>query len=75
MRRFKLITFDLDDTLWHAKPAIDRAVQLWFEFLTQQFPRFGDRFDQAAVFELRQRLADHVLVAELLEPFRLGIHP
>ena len=59
MRRFKLITFDLDDTLWHAKPAIDRAVQLWFEFLTQQFPRFGDRFDQAAVFELRQRLADH----------------
>jgi putative hydrolase of the HAD superfamily len=59
MRRFKLITFDLDDTLWHAKPIIDRAVQLWFEFLVQQFPRFGDRFDQSAIFQLRQQLENH----------------
>lgn len=59
MRRFKLITFDLDDTLWHAKPAIDRAMQLWLEFLTQQFPRFGDHFDQASLSHLRQQLADH----------------
>lgn len=59
MQRVKLITFDLDDTLWHAKPAIDRAVQLWFEFLTQQFPRFADRFDQDALLQLRQQLADH----------------
>lgn len=59
MRRLRLITFDLDDTLWHAKPAIDRAVQLWFEFLVQRFPRFGDRFDHAAISHLRQQLAEH----------------
>lgn len=59
MRRIKLITFDLDDTLWHATPAIERAIQLWFEFLTQQFPRFGDHFDQPAVQQLRRQLAEH----------------
>jgi len=59
MRHIKLITFDLDDTLWHAKPAIERAIQLWFEFLTLQFPRFGAQFDLSAVQQLRQQLADH----------------
>jgi FMN hydrolase / 5-amino-6-(5-phospho-D-ribitylamino)uracil phosphatase len=59
MRRFKLITFDLDDTLWHAQPAIERAIKVWFEFLARQFPRFGDHFDQPALLRLRQQLADH----------------
>jgi HAD superfamily hydrolase (TIGR01549 family) len=59
MRPIKLITFDLDDTLWHARPAIERAIQLWFEFLTQQFPRFGEQFDLNAIQRLRQQLADH----------------
>jgi len=59
MQRFKLITFDLDDTLWHAAPAIERAVHAWLEFLTQQFPRVGDRFDQPSLLQLRKQLADH----------------
>jgi HAD superfamily hydrolase (TIGR01549 family) len=59
MQRFKLITFDLDDTLWHAKPAIDRAVQLWYDHLSQQFPRFGRQFDETSLARLRQQLATH----------------
>lgn len=57
MARVQLITFDLDDTLWHAGPVITRATTLWFEFLCENFPRFAQRFDVNALLQLKNTLA------------------
>ena len=51
----RLVTFDLDDTLWECAPVIHRAEQALFDWLKQHYPRITDRFDQHAMREVRTR--------------------
>lgn len=52
-RRFALITFDLDDTLWDVRPVLQRAeleVETWMH---QHCPDVARRFDRDALLQLR----------------------
>jgi putative hydrolase of the HAD superfamily len=53
--RIKLLTFDLDDTLWECAPVILRAEQVTYAWLQQYCPRLTQRFSMA---ELRERRLD-----------------
>lgn len=51
----RLITFDLDDTFWHAAPVIDAAETALREWLAVAAPRLG-HFPIEALAAIRQRL-------------------
>ena len=55
-RRYALITFDLDDTLWDAAPVLARAEQRVEQWMRVHCPRVPERFDRAALMDLRRRL-------------------
>lgn len=40
--RFKVIAFDLDDTLWPCMPTINRAEQALYDWLAENFPRITE---------------------------------
>lgn len=48
----RLLTFDLDDTLWDCEPVILRAEQAVYDWLAQHFPRITERY---SVTDMRQR--------------------
>lgn len=54
--RIKLITFDLDDTLWPLAPVIHRAEQKTYDWLVQRSPSFGERFSIDHVIAYRTDL-------------------
>ena len=54
----RLITFDLDNTLWDVEPVIVRADQAMFHWFEDRFPGFNQAFDQAALFKLKQQLLE-----------------
>jgi putative hydrolase of the HAD superfamily len=55
-RRYALITFDLDDTLWDVRPVLERAEETVEQWMRTHCPRVPERFDRAALMELRRRL-------------------
>lgn len=59
----ELVTFDLDDTLWHTAPVIQSAEIVLREWLAEHAPRLGF-FAPERLHEIRQRLvtADSSLV-------------
>ncbi len=50
----KVITFDLDDTLWHTAPVIEHAEQAVFNWLAAHAPKMVARFDRARFDALKQ---------------------
>lgn len=52
----RLITFDLDNTLWAVDPVIRRADQLLQAYLADQVPGYHDVIDQPTMGRLRERL-------------------
>lgn len=50
----RLVTFDLDDTLWDVAPVLVRAEQRLYQWLQQQTPELTRRYDSLA---LQQRMA------------------
>ncbi|WP_263261867.1 HAD family hydrolase [Pseudomonas sp. RIT-PI-S] len=52
-----LVTFDLDDTLWHTAPVIQSAEIALREWLASHAPKLGP-FPPERLFEIRQRLID-----------------
>lgn len=40
----KVITFDLDDTLWHVKPVLIKAEEIVFNWLSERAPKVSDQF-------------------------------
>ncbi len=52
-RRFALITFDLDDTLWSVQPVLVRAEQQVEEWMLGHCPDVAQRFDREALMQLR----------------------
>lgn len=55
-RRYALITFDLDDTLWDVGTVLARAEQRVERWMQTHCPRVPQRYDRAALMELRKRL-------------------
>jgi len=52
--RIKLLTFDLDDTLWPCKPVIMAAEQKLYEWMQQRVPQITQRHDSEAIFHKRR---------------------
>jgi phosphoglycolate phosphatase-like HAD superfamily hydrolase len=52
-RRFALITFDLDDTLWSVQPVLLRAEQRVEAWMHEHCPDVALRFDRSALMQLR----------------------
>lgn len=55
-RSIRLITFDLDDTLWPVAPVIVRAEHRMRDFLDTHAPEVNRRFDRDALSELRENI-------------------
>jgi putative hydrolase of the HAD superfamily len=53
----KLLTFDLDDTLWDLRPVLLRADELAFDWLLQQAPVLGDVFTAESFRQARMQIA------------------
>jgi putative hydrolase of the HAD superfamily len=54
--RYRLITLDLDDTLWPCQPTIDRAEASFHAWLEQRVPRLAAAHDLASLREHRRAL-------------------
>ncbi len=53
----RLLTFDLDDTLWDLRPVLLRADQLAFDWLLAQAPALGEHFSCESFRQARLHLA------------------
>lgn len=54
--RFRLITLDLDETLWPCMPVIQAAEEALYAWLRMRAPRLADAHDVATMREHRKRL-------------------
>jgi len=78
-RRYALITFDLDDTLWDVGPVLARAEQRVEQWMRTHCPGVPERFDRVALMELRRQLhrerpeLRHRIGALRLEAMRLAL--
>jgi HAD superfamily hydrolase (TIGR01549 family) len=52
--RIKLLTFDLDDTLWPCKPVIMAAENELYAWMQQRVPEITQRHDREALFHKRR---------------------
>ena len=52
----KVITFDLDNTLWDVEPVILNAERKMRTWLHDEVPEFESRFDAHAMMTLRSRV-------------------
>jgi len=52
----RAICFDLDNTLWDVVPVLERAERILSEWLRLRYPRIPQRFDAAAILEVRASL-------------------
>jgi FMN hydrolase / 5-amino-6-(5-phospho-D-ribitylamino)uracil phosphatase len=57
MTAIRLLTFDLDDTLWDLRPILMRADQITFDWLTAQAPALSAHFTLEQFREYRLQLA------------------
>lgn len=57
-RRFRLVTFDLDDTLWEVGPVLLRAEQRVGRWLAARCPEVLERYDTEALIALRRGLLE-----------------
>ena len=70
----KLVTFDLDDTLWDAGPILRTAEQKQFTWLQKQLPDFHSRIDRDDMFRIRSNmLKDNPELVHDLSQLRTGI--
>ena len=52
----QVITFDLDDTLWHCAPVIEGAEQAVFDWFAEYAPRVLQHFDRPGFDQLKQEV-------------------
>jgi len=57
MNTIKLLTFDLDDTLWDLRPVLLRAEQITFDWLQLHAPRLSQTFSVEQLRDRRIQLA------------------
>ena len=70
-----LITFDLDNTLWHVDEVIQRATRIQFQWLAQNFPQITETHTEKDFLEIRNHLiATHPsIITDLTELRRLTV--
>jgi putative hydrolase of the HAD superfamily len=56
MSRIKLLTFDLDDTLWDVEALVRRADRDMMDWLAVHYPQLVAQFDPVAFFTLRKQV-------------------
>ena len=49
LQSIKVVSFDLDDTLWDCEPAIIRAERVLHQWLTENTPKIAERYDVDAL--------------------------
>ncbi|MDP2505457.1 MULTISPECIES: HAD family hydrolase [unclassified Oceanobacter] len=54
----KLITLDLDDTLWHTAPVMQRAEQACYDWICAQCPGFADLYSRDGLRQYKSELAE-----------------
>jgi FMN phosphatase YigB (HAD superfamily) len=52
----KVITFDLDDTLWAIAPVIEKANQRMLAWMNHHTPKFSQAYDNQGIEELRDEI-------------------
>lgn len=57
MRHIRLLTFDLDDTLWDNRPVLLAAEQSLYDWLSLNYPRIGECFTVESMREQRMAIA------------------
>lgn len=75
----KLITFDLDNTLWHADPVLIRAEQTLYQWLQTHCPNLTDRYSNDEMHRFKTEVArrnpalKHKVSALRLEALKLSL--
>ncbi|MEH6627594.1 MAG: HAD-IA family hydrolase [Motiliproteus sp.] len=70
----KVITFDLDDTLWSINPVMVKANQALYQWLQDHAPAFADRYQLQDFSKLRQQVVDqHPQWSHSVTAIRLGV--
>ena len=57
MKHIRLLTFDLDDTLWDNRPVLLAAEQSLYDWLSRNYPRIGEHYTVESMREQRLALA------------------
>ncbi|MCW8857490.1 MAG: HAD-IA family hydrolase [Kangiella sp.] len=57
-QKVKVISFDLDDTLWDNQGVIEQCEQDLLEFLAKAHPPIGEKFDVAAMQAISKKLLE-----------------
>lgn len=74
MHRIRVISLDLDDTLWAIGPVIARAEATLWSWYAEHYPRIGDHWDTEAVNRLRAEVvAEHAHMSHDLRFLRRTI--
>ncbi|TQV88525.1 HAD family hydrolase [Aliikangiella coralliicola] len=55
-KRFKVLSFDLDDALYDNQPVIQRAEQISSDYLAEQFEKQNQPFNLSDFFQIRKNL-------------------
>jgi len=75
----KLITFDLDNTLWHADPVLIRAEQHLYDWLKTNCPELTDKYSKESMRQFKADVANanpglkHKVSALRLEAIKLSL--
>ncbi len=57
MNHIRLLTFDLDDTLWNNRPVLLAAERSLYDWLALHYPRIGEMYTVESMHEQRMQLA------------------
>ena len=70
----KVITFDLDDTLWAIAPVIEKANQRMLEWMDHHTPKFSQAYDHQGIDQLRDEVvADNPHLQHDLSQIRVAL--
>ncbi len=70
----KVITFDLDDTLWSINPVMVKANQALYRWLSEHAPAFTEQYQLQDFADLRQQVVDqHPEWSHSVTAIRLGV--
>ena len=76
VNNIRIITLDLDDTLWEIHPVIRRAEQRLYEWLGENFPRITEMYTPTDLREVRSQIviefADRAADLTIPRPTGLG---
>jgi len=54
----RVITFDLDDTLWPCAPVIAHAEKVYYDWMVARYPQIGSDYTPADIIAMRRKIID-----------------